>query len=476
MAASQLGRTIGFRGALSLMVGTVIGSGIFMRPAEVAALLGAPWLMLLAWILGGLVTALVTMVLAEEAAMLPDEGGTYNLMYHMFGDFFAYLYGWACFMVINCAGTAGIAFIFSEYFSRFVALPRFSAAIEQSLALHIPVLGTVYPLENFGTKLFTVVLLGILSYVNYRSTRAGNLLQILATYAKVLAIALLSLGLLWSGQGNWSHFLSDPSLARPEGMALVLAMAAAVNGSFQAYDGANNLLFITGEIKDPQRNIPRALMIGMAICIIVYLLVNVGLLYIMPVSKMASSALVASDAAQQAFGYMGTMLVSVLICISVFGTTNSNVMTPPRLTYAMARRQHMLAFAGKIHPRFNTPGNAIILHFLMMVLLVFSGSFYMLTDMYIFIVWFFNVFFIAGLFVLRRKMPDAYRPYKVWGYPWMPALLLIANIVYVMLIVSKDVQAFQAGQTKVIHSVTGLAITAAGIPLYFVFRRSRKRA
>lgn len=471
MAEPSLGRTIGFGTALSLLVGGVVGSGIFMRPAQIAALLGSPWLMVLAWILGGVVTLLVTMILAELAALLPEEGGTYTMMRHMYGDFWAYIYGWACFVVINCAGTAGIAFIFSEYLTAFIALPRLDPAAERAFSIHIPLLGTVFPLENLGVKTATVIILMILSWVNYRSTKAGGMLQVVSTVGKVLAIALLTIGLLFSGQGNWSHFAEGSASIRPEGVALWLAMAAAINGCFQAYDGTSVLLNITGEIKDPQKTLPRVLIGGIALCIFIYLLVNAGLIYMLETEQMAGSSLVAADAATKAFGPAGSLMVSALICLSVFGTTNANVMTPPRLTFSMARNRHMFPFAGKVHPRFNTPGNAILLHLVLMILLVFSGSFYMLTDMYIFIVWLFNLFFIGGLFVLRRKMPDAHRPYRVWGYPWMPALMFVGNLVYLSLLVYGDADAYLRGETEVIHSFTGLAITATGIPLYFFFRR-----
>ena len=470
---TSLQRTIGFGTCLSIAVGGIIGSGIFMRPAEIASLLGSPWLLMLAWVLGGIVTLLFTMSMAEVAAMLPEEGGSYSFMKHMYGDFMAYLYGWACFAVINCAGTAGIAFIFSEYLSSLIPLPSFSPEVERSFSIPLPVIGRLFPLEHFGVKICTVLLLTGLSIVNYRSTRAGGRLQVISTVAKVLAIFLLTLGIFFSGRGEAAHLFASSEVIRPGGWALVIAMAAAINGSLQAYDGSSALLNVTGEIRDPARNIPRSLILSLWICIAVYLLVNAGMLYAMGIDDMAGSRLVASDAAAHAFGPAGVSLVALLICLSVFGTTNANVLSPPRMTFAMGRNGHFFRAAGRIHPRFHTPGRAIIIHLFMMILMVFTGSFFMLTDMYIFIVWFFNLFLLAGLFILRRKMPERERPYRVWGYPWMPMLILAGNLAYLVLIVYGDVKAYGEGRMQVMNSVAGLALTALGIPFYFFFGRKR---
>jgi len=472
-SGASLQRTIGFGTCLSITVGGIIGSGIFMRPSEIAALLGSPGLLMLAWIVGGLVTLLFTMSMAEVAAMLPEEGGSYSFMRHMYGDFMAYLYGWACFAVINCAGTAGIAFIFSEYLSSLVPLPSFSPEVERSFSIPLPVIGRLYPLEQIGVKLCTVLLLTGLSIVNYRSTLAGGRLQVVSTFAKVLAIALLTLGIFFSGKGDHSHFYTSSAGIQPTGWALVLAMAAAINGSLQSYDGTSALLNITGEIRDPARNIPRSLIWGLWICIAIYLLVNAGMLYAMGVDEMAGSHLVASDAATHAFGPLGVSLVALLISLSVFGTTNVNVLSPPRLTFAMGRNGHFFRAAGRIHPRFGTPGTAILIHLAMMILMVFTGSFFMLTDMYIFIVWFFNLFLLAGLFILRKKMPDRERPYRAWGYPWIPMLILAGNLVYLVLIVYGDVKDYREGRTPLMNSLAGLAITAMGIPFYFFLGRKR---
>jgi basic amino acid/polyamine antiporter, APA family len=463
-------RTIGLSTATALIITTIIGSGIFMRPAEMAGLLGSPILIFTVWIVAGLFTMLTVMVLAEIAAMLPETGGTYTFMRHMYGNFWSYLYGWAAFAVVNCAGSAGIAFITSQYIEYFFKLPKFSPVVEQSILLHIPLVGDIFPLQDFGVKILTVIILCIFTFVSYRSTKTSGLLMNIFSAAKVAAIVLLVGGLFVSGKGSFSNFIQSSEIIKPAGFALVTAFVAACNGALQAFDGANNMLYITGEIKDPGRNIPRSLFIGLTTCIVIYLIINAAMIYVLPVDKMAGSSLVASDAATVAFGVIGGGLIAFLISFSVMGTTASNVFTAPRMTFAMAQDGQFFRMAGKVHPRFNTPGNALLVHLGLMILMVISGSFFILADMYIFIVWTFNLMLMIGIFILRKKMPDKERPYRVWGYPWVPILVILFNAFYLIITLVDDIQNYIEGKTRLMNSVFGILVTAAGIPLYYYFR------
>ena len=463
-------RTIGLSTAISLVIATVIGSGIFMRPAEMAALLGSPTLMFTVWIIAGVFTMLSVMVLAEVAAMLPETGGTYAFMRHMYGDFWSYLYGWAAFAVINCAGSAGIAFITAQYIEYFVELPKFSTAIEQSVILHIPLVGDIFPLDDFGVKILTIIILTLLTLISYRSTKTSGVLMNIFSSAKVVAIIILVGGLFVSGKGSFSNFFESSELIKPAGFALMTAMVAACNGALQAFDGCNNMLNLTGEIKNPGKNIPRSLFIGLSVCIVIYLLINAAMIYVLPVDKMAASTLVASDATQIAFGAIGGGLIAFLIAFSVLGTTFSNVFTPPRMTFAMAQDNRFFKMAGRIHPTFHTPGNALLVHLGLMIVMVLSGSFFILADMYIFIVWAFNLMMMIGLFILRKKMPGKERPYRVWGYPWIPVLVILFNAFYLIITLVDDIQNYIEGKTRLMNSVFGIVVTAAGIPLYYYFR------
>jgi APA family basic amino acid/polyamine antiporter len=326
-------------------------------------------------------------------------------------------------------------------------------------------------LEQFGVKILTIVALTVFSVISYRSTKLSSSIQVIFAFAKVAAIFLLVGGLFFSGKGDWHNLIEKSSMIQPAGFAMVFAFVAACNGALQALDGANNLLYVTGEIKNPGNTIPRSLFVGLLSCVIIYVVINSAMMYVLPVDKMAASSLVASDAAKVIFGSIGGGLIAILICFSVLGTTNSNVFTPPRMTFAMAHHSVFFKSAGKVHPRFQTPANAILIHWIVMVALVMSGSFFILTDMYIFMVWVFNLMLMVGLYVLRKKMPEKHRPFKVWGYPWMPALVIIFNLFYLVVTIVDDVSNYLNGKTPVMNSVFGLVVTAMGIPLYWYFRR-----
>ena len=252
---------------------------------------------------------------------------------------------------------------------------------------------------------------------------------------------------------------------------LVAAMVAACNGALQAFDGSSNMINIAGEIKDPRKNIPRSLFVGLFTCIIIYMLITSAMIYLLPMDEMAKSQLVASDAAEKAFGNIGGGIVAFLICLSVLGVTNASILASPRMTFAMAQEGSFFAFAGRVHPRFQTPGNALLLHLFWMIVMVFSGSFDILANMYIFVTWLFNLLLIGGVFVLRKKMPDAERPYKIWGYPWIPIIALLGTSFYLVMTLRNDIHDYVTGKAHIINSVFGVALTAAGIPFYIYFKK-----
>lgn len=472
-SAHSFKRTIGFSTAIAIVISSVIGSGIFMRPAEMAGLLGSPLLILLSWVIAGIFSIFTIMVIAEVGAMMPATGGQFVIMEKMYGSFWAYLYGWANFAVINTAAGAGITFICAQYLEYFFTLPRFSPETERAVVLHLPLIGNILPLENFGVKMVTVLLLFLSILVAYKSTKLGGIVQVIFTIAKVLAIVLLIGGLFFSGKGDMMHFITNDMSVQPAGFALMVAMVAACNGALQAYDGAYQIVYMAGEVKNPGTTLPRSLILGLIICMIIYMLVTAAMIYILPVQDMAGSSLVASDAAKIAFGTIGGGFIALLICLSVLGATNALVLSSPRITFAMAEQKSFHRWAGKMHPAFNTPGNALILHFVWMSILVISGSFIILADMYIFIVWTFNLMIIGGLFILRKKMPDADRPYKVWAYPWMPLLVLAFNAFYLIMVLYRDISDYLSGKTHIMNSVLGLVLTAIGIPLFWYFRRKQ---
>jgi len=470
----KLDRTFGLWSAVSIVIGGIIGSGIFMKPALMASQVGSPLLLIGIWVFAGVLTLLGALSNAEVAAMMPETGGQYVFFQKMYGDFIAFLYGWAAFAVFNTAGVASIAYIFATYAEYFVKLPRLSADAEKIVYLFIPGIGRIYPFENLGVKSLTILVIGGLTLVNYRSTRSGGKLQVVFTALKIAAIAFLIVGLLFSPNGSAHNIVTPSTTHHLTGWPLIIAIVAATSGAFWGYDGWNNVTFIAGEIKNPRRNIHLALLLGLTATIAVYGLLNLAFVYMLPIDRIASSNLVASDAATVAFGYIGGGLIAAMVIVSTFGTTNGNILATARVSFAMALEKRFFSWTGVVHPRFHTPGNALVLHALWTSLLVLSGSFDMLTDMLVFVSWLFYGLSAFGVFILRRKMPDAERPYRVWGYPFVPALFVIATVIFLVLTLFHDINDYWAGRTPLINSLFGLLLTALGIPLYWYFRRVNK--
>lgn len=469
--AVSLSRSLGLITTVSIVVGSVIGSGIFKKPAVMAAQLGSEELLIAVWVVAGLLTLFGALTNAEIAGMITRTGGQYEFFRKMYGDFTGYLYGWAVFAVIQTGSIASITYIFSEYAQVFVALPRLSPEMEQAWVLHIPFLGTITPLANVGVKVLTIGVVTLLTAANYAGVRFGGAIQLFFTSLKVLVILVLVGAAFLLTASPIPQSAEVAHVVTPSGMALVLAFAAAMSGAFWAYDGWNNITYVAGEIKDPKRNIPRALMIGTVIIIAVYVLVNLAYLYVLPIDAMASSSLVASDMALSVLGASGSAFVAAAVMVSTFGTSNGTILASARVYFAMSHRGRFFRPIGQIHPKFRTPGNALILQATWTSVLVLSGTFDTLTDMLIFVSWVFYALGAYGVFVLRRKMPDEPRPYRVLGYPWVPALFVLFASAFVVLTLYGDITAYARGDVPLINSVFGLLLVATGIPFYLAFRK-----
>ena len=468
---SSLQKKIGFWSATAIIIGSMIGSGVFMKPASMAAQLGSPVWLTLIWVIAGLFSLFGALIFAELGAMMPETGGIYVYFRKMFGEFIAFLYGWAAFAVINTAAVAAISFVCAQYADYFLQLPRLDAVTEHSFVLHLPFIGDLYPLENIGVKLLAVTLIIGLTLLNYISVRAGSAFQVVSTFIKMAVIAALVIGIFISANGSLQNFIHAEH--PKEGGALIGGIIAAMTGAFMAYDGWINVTFAAGEIKNPQRNIPKSLMTGVFACIIVYVLVNQAYLYVLPVEKIAASPLVASDAIAVAWGSTSGAIVAAMIVICTLGAINGNTMATARVTYAMGKDKVFLPWAGKEHKRFSTPCNALLLHGIWASLFIITGSFDMLADMFVFITWIAYCAGAVGIFLLRKKMPDRPRPYKIWGYPIVPLLFIAFSLFYLVTTVWNDVTNYLNHRQPVINSVLGMAITAIGIPLYFYFKRKK---
>lgn len=468
---NSLQKKIGFWSATSIVVGSIIGSGIFMKPATMAAQLGSPIWLTLVWIIAGLFSLFGALIYSELGAMIPETGGIYAYFRRMFGDFFAFLYGWAAFSVINTAAVAAISFVCAQYADYFLQLPRFDGATEEAFAWHIPFIGDLYPLKNFGVKSLALFLVISLTGLNYRSVKAGSSFQVVSTFLKMAVIAALIVGIFISGQGSVQNFVHADN--PKEGMGLLSGIIVAMTGAFFTYDGWINVTYIAGEIKQPQKNIPKSLILGVFTCIAVYVLVNQAYLYVLPVEKIATSPLVAADAIGVALGNTGAAIVAAMIVICTLGAVNGNMMATCRVTYAMGQDKIFLPWAGKTHTRFQTPGNALWLHTIWTSMFIITGSFDMLADMFVFITWIAYLFGAVGIFLLRKKMPDQPRPYKTWGHPLVTISFIAFSAFYLITTVWNDITNYLNHRQPVINSVLGLVLTAIGIPMYYYYKRKR---
>lgn len=472
MAAQQeVKRTLGFWVALSIVIGGVIGSGIFKKPAVMASQLGSAEWLIVVWVVAGIVTLFGALTTAEIAGMIPETGGQFMFFKKVYGNFTGFIYGWALFSVIQSGSIASITYIFAEYAGYFVHLPRFTAEIEQSVVLHLPGIGNIFPLQDIGTKALTIITIWLLTSINFRGAKLGGGIQVIFTALKLFAIVFI-IGMVF----GWGSNVSAPSLPviRTVGTVTLVSFMAAMSGAFWGYDGWNNLTYIAGEIKNPQRNIVRALFFGLLTVIAVYVTINFAYLYVFDIETMAQSKLVASDVAVAVAGIAGGAIVAAAIMMSTFGAANGSVMSSARVYFAMAREKLFFKKIGVLHPKYETPHNSLLLQATWASLLVLSGTFDILTDMLVFVAWIFYSLSALSVILLRMREPETPRPYKVWGYPFIPIMFILISTTFLVVTLYDDISKYYAGETQIINSVFGLAIVALGIPFYFYFSRKKE--
>ena len=392
------------------------------------------------------------------------RGGQYNYFRKMYGDFTAYLYGWSVFSVIQTGSQAAIAYVFAEYLGYFIKYPQLPKDI-QDFALYVPLVGDIHPFLDFGTKAVAILVTLGLTGVNYLGVFFGGIVQTIITYIKIISIVGLALLLFLFGNGSMGNVYNNFSIPAATSGNLFSLIGLALAGAFWAYDGWNNVTFVSGEIRDPQRNVPKALLYGTFITMLVYVLINVAYLYVLPIGQIAQSPLVAASAVEKIFGASGGAIISIAVIISAFGALNGSILSTARVQYAMARDNMFFKSLGKIHPRYATPHIALVVQGLWSCLLVMSGSFDTISDYVIFAAWLFYALGAAGVFVLRKKMPDTFRPYKVWGYPVVPALFVIFSAFFLFNTVISD--------TK--NAMMGLILILLGVPFYIYWKIKDKK-
>lgn len=476
----HLVRGLGLFTTCTIVIGAVIGSGIFRTPGGMAGELlstgeGTLLLFLGIWIVAGFITLLGALSNAEVASMIPETGGQYVYFERMYGRFPAFLYGWSVFSVIQTGSIAAIAYVFAEYAARLLGVDPGISGDLAARTFTIPLLGDIRPFYELPIKLIAAGAIAFLTGVNYLGVLFGGAVQNVFTVAKVVAIlALVILAFLLDPSGAAAGATFDT--ARIGEVSLLVGIAGALQGAFWTYDGWNNVTYIAGEVRNPTRNIPRALIIGLAVIITVYLLVNLAYTNVMPLEEMAESSLVASDVADRLIPG-GGFWVAILVVVSTFGTTNGTILASARVYFSMARRKVFPGFLGEVHPRFRTPGAALVTQALWSILLLFSGTFNTLIDMLLFVSWVFYAAGGIGLFVLRRREPDVPRPYRVPLYPVLPAIFVLFALAYVVLTIVNDFEnvalAAERGEPAMLNWLLGTILVLAGTPVYFYFIRRR---
>lgn len=461
----QLVRSIGFGAASALVVSSVIGSGVFKKVAPMSAELQSPTLVLLCWLLAGLVSLAGTLSNAEIASMLADSGGEFAYFRKIYNKFFAYLFGWSQFAVVRTASIASLGFVFAQSFN---SLFPVSNPLEAWASMNV--LG-LYPFDNSGVKILAISLVMFLTYFNYRGLKLGAGLSNILTIAMLVIIALVVILGLTMGNGSMSNITTNATTYDPEqmsGMTLLKAMFVASLSAFWGYEGWAALGYIGGEIKNPQRNLPLALTVGSLIVMGVYLLLNFTYLYVMPIDQYiaiheSKNGIAAVSMVKYFLGEGGGWVISGLILITTFNCTSSTILTAARISYSMAKQGIFFKSAGYVHPTYNTPSRALWIQGFWSSIMILSGTFDQLTDMLIFASFIFYGATTWGVFVLRRRMPNAERPYKVVGYPVVPMIfLLFCGALLVNTLFSRPYEA-----------LTGLALIATGLPFYWYWTKGK---
>lgn len=430
----RLPRHLGLWSAAAVLVGTTIGSGIFRVPREVAAALGDPQAMLLIWVVGGIVTLTGALTIAELAAAYPRSGGIFAYILEAFGPLPAFLYGWAELTVIRAAAIGGISLVFATY------------------------LGEFLPLDDRQERWIASGVILVIALLNYLGVGLASLLMNVTTILKYGAMAGLGLFAFAAGGGTAANFVT-PS---PAATVTLSTMLTALVPIMWTYDGWSNLSFIGGEVKEPGRNLPRALILGTVAIVAIYLFVNLAYLYMIPASQMATIQRVASETASRIplFGGAGAAIISGVVMVSCFGSVNGSVMTGPRIFFAMSEQRLIFPVIARVSPRYQTPSVAIWLTAALGIAYVMQNSFAELADRFVLGSWPFYAMAVAGVFVLRRTRPGAERPYRTLGYPLTPAIFLVASIGMVA-------NALLANPAQ--NGAT-FGIILAGVPVYLVWR------
>jgi len=449
-------RQLGLFDSTMIIVGIVIGSGIFLTTGIMAKSIPSTGLILLAWIAGGLLTFAGAVTYAELGASLPEAGGQYVYLKKAYGPLPGFLFGWISFLVYIPGSIAALAIAFSEYLSCF--FPQFSTD-NMIFSADFDLFNKTIEYSVSMGQIIAVGLIAALSTMNYLGVNYGKLIQNFFTLLKIGAItAIIAFGFS-VGKGR-----AVPVSLNPMGWnfsQILLGFGVAIVAVTWAFDGWNYISFVAGEIKNPKRNIPLSLFSGISILTVLYVLMNYIYMYALPIGEIQGEVRIAEKAALALFGGDATALVAAAVMISAFGALNGTILAGPRIYYAMAKDRLFFRRVAVVHPRFHTPGFAIIIQAAWAFFLTLSGKYEQLFTFVMFVAIIIWISAVLSVFTLRKKYPQLPRPYKTWGYPVVPAIFIVASFgILINTLIEKPLE-----------SLVGLALTGLGIPAYFLWKK-----
>lgn len=445
-------RNLGLFDATSIVAGSMIGSGIFIVSADIGRQLNSAWLLLLVWLISAVVTTIAALCYAEYAASIPEAGGQYIYLKKVWGKRVGFLYGWCLFLVIQTGCIAAVSVAFAKFLG--ILLPDI---------VNNKVLFGLGPVHISAIEIIAISLITFLTYVNSRGVQLGAIIQNIFTSTKLIALlGLILCGLFFGLNAHAIHFnfAVNPMGNQHFGFDFMTLLAVSMVGALFSADSWNNVTFIASEIKAPEKNLPRALFLGVGGVCVLYFLINIMYLSVLdlPALQHSQNDIVAATFFDGIFGNSGKMVISVIALISVFGCINGTIMSGARAFWAMAQDGLFFKRLAKIDHETNVPTNALIAQGLWASLLVLSGSYSDLLNYITFVALLFYIFAIGGIYLFRHKYPDIERPYKTMFYPVLPAIYCLAAgfIAFSLLIKNPE------------NSLPGLLLLAAGIPVYYM--------
>ena len=462
MPSQQLSRSLGLQFVIVFVIGNIIGSGVYKKVAPMAAELNSPGWVLIAWVVGGIISLFGALSYAEVAGLLADTGGDYAYYKKIYNRFFAFQFGWSTFTIIQTAAISSLAYVFSQSLHSLVEFPP----MLQSLT-DFNIAGKFYPFENFNVKFVAIALIILLTIINNFGLKTGAWMGtaiLLLVFAGLFII--ITFGFASKESDISRAFILETTNNKPVTFS---AMFTAMLAAFWAYQGWAAVGFVGGEAKNANKNIPRGIAIGVVVVIAMYLLVNTAYLSLLPISSLvevdaSGNKIAAIEAVKTFWGSNGEIFIALLIAVTTLGCTHVTIISSCRVYYAMAKEGLFFKKVGKLNS-FSVPGNSLLYQCVWACLLVLSGTFDQLTNMIIFAVFVFYGATALGVFILRKKMPDAPRPYKVWGYPVVPAIVILVSAgLFINTIYAKPDEA-----------TYGLILMLTGVPMWYWFSRKNSK-